>query len=128
MQRSQRLDDERRRVAESLLARIEPLYRAAKDEGRTRDADYYFSVLKTHFLSCYGVAKKNGNLRDMAYYFSVLKSLIEPLYSAAEDEGRTRTAHSYFSILKALDKDYKPPEKDVKKDDGSQKDDAKKDA
>ena len=122
-QRRQRLDGERRRVAESFLARVAPLYRAAGEEGRKRDADYYFSVLKTHFEACYVTARKEGNFRDMDYYFSVLKSLIEPRYFAEESEGRMRSANHYLFMLKSLDKDYKLPNKDAQKDDDQKKND-----
>ena len=80
--RSQALDDERRRVAEELVAKVKPLYLAAKDGGRAGEADYY---LKT------------------------IKSLIEPLYLAAEKEGRKADEDYYFSVLKSLIPSYEPP-------------------
>ena len=42
-----RLNDETRRVSEEIVARIEPLLRLAERTGRTRDAAYYRSVLKS---------------------------------------------------------------------------------
>ena len=47
MVREKRLSDERRRVSEDVVARIEPLLRAAEASGRTRDAEYYRTVLKS---------------------------------------------------------------------------------
>ena len=47
MARHRRLDDEKRRVSEDIVARIEPLLRAAEESGRTRDVDYYRTVLKS---------------------------------------------------------------------------------
>ena len=47
MARGKRLADEKRRVTEDVVARIEPLLRAAEESGRTRDAEYYRSVLKS---------------------------------------------------------------------------------
>ena len=127
-ERSQLLDGERRRVAESFLAHVGPRYHAARDKGNTHDADYYFLILKTHFESCYVTARKEGNFRDMEYYFSVLKSLIEPRYIAEESEGRMRSAKHYLSMLTSLDKDYKPPKKDAQKKDDSPKEAPKSDA
>ena len=45
--RGQRLADEKRRVAEDTVARIEPLLLAAERDGRKRDAAYYLTVLKS---------------------------------------------------------------------------------
>ena len=47
MAREKRLTDERNRVASDIVARIEPLLRAAESEGRTRDVAYYRSVLQS---------------------------------------------------------------------------------
>ena len=47
MARHKRLDDEKRRVSEDIVTRIEPLLRAAEESGRTRDAEYYRSVLRS---------------------------------------------------------------------------------
>ena len=47
MSRDKRLDDEKRRVSEEVVARIEPLLLAAEKGGRTRDANYYRSVLRS---------------------------------------------------------------------------------
>ena len=47
MARHKRLDDEKRRVSEDVVTRIEPLLRAAEESGRTRDAEYYRSVLRS---------------------------------------------------------------------------------
>ena len=126
-ERSQLLDGERRRVAESFLAHVGPRYHAARDKGNTHDADYYFSILKTHFVSSYVTARKEGSLQEADYYYSVLKSLVEPLYFAAKSEGRPRLADNYISILKTLDKDYKPPKIDEQKKDAPQKEEPKKD-
>ena len=56
MERDKRLFDERRRVTEGIVARIEPLLRSAESGGRTRDAAYYHSVLKS-LVPDYGVSK-----------------------------------------------------------------------
>ena len=45
--RGKRLAEERRRVSEAVVARIEPLLRAAEEGGRTRDVAYYRSVLQS---------------------------------------------------------------------------------
>ena len=45
--RGQRLADEKRRVAEDIVSRIEPLLLAAERDGRKRDAAYYLTVLKS---------------------------------------------------------------------------------
>ena len=45
--RVQRLADEKRRVAEDIVSRIEPLLLAAERDGRKRDAAYYLTVLKS---------------------------------------------------------------------------------
>ena len=47
MARDKRLNDERRRVSEDVVARMEPLLLAAEKGGRTRDANYYRSVLRS---------------------------------------------------------------------------------
>ncbi len=54
--RDRRLVDERRRVSEDVVARIEPLLRAAEKGGRTRDAAYYRSVLQS-LIPDYGAAR-----------------------------------------------------------------------
>ena len=45
--RGQRLADEKRRVAEDIVSRIEPLLLAAEKDGRKRDAAYYLTALKS---------------------------------------------------------------------------------
>ena len=45
--RDQPLTEGRRRRSEAVVARYEPLYLAAKSAGRTHDADYYLSILKS---------------------------------------------------------------------------------
>ncbi|MBR0504456.1 MAG: hypothetical protein IJJ84_03550 [Kiritimatiellae bacterium] len=45
--RDQALTEGRRRRSEAVVARYEPLYLAAKSAGRTHDADYYLSILKS---------------------------------------------------------------------------------
>ena len=47
MARDKRLADEKRRVTEDVVSRIEPLLLAAEKSGRTRDANYYRSVLRS---------------------------------------------------------------------------------
>ena len=47
MVRDKRLLDERRRVSEDIVSRLEPLLRSAEESGRTRDVEYYRSVLKS---------------------------------------------------------------------------------
>ncbi len=64
MARHRRLDDEKHRVSEDIVARIEPLLRAAEESGRTRDADYYRTVLKS-LIPDYA-APKDGASEDAA--------------------------------------------------------------
>ena len=45
--RGHALAEERRRRSDAVVARYEPLYLAAKSAGRTHDADYYLSILKS---------------------------------------------------------------------------------
>lgn len=45
--RGQRLADEKRRVAEDVVSRIEPLLLEAERDGRKRDAAYYLTALKS---------------------------------------------------------------------------------
>ena len=45
--RGQRLADEKRRVAEDIVSRIEPLLLEAERDGRKRDAAYYLTALKS---------------------------------------------------------------------------------
>ena len=62
--RDKRLDEERRRRSEGIVARIEPLRRAAEESGRTRDADYYRSALRS--LSPDYVAPKADEVKGAA--------------------------------------------------------------
>ena len=64
MARHRRLDDEKHRVSEDIVARIEPLLRAAEESGRTRDADYYRTVLKS-LVPAYA-APKDAAQKDAA--------------------------------------------------------------
>ena len=47
MARDKRLADEKRRVTQDVVSRIEPLLLSAEKSGRTRDANYYRSVLRS---------------------------------------------------------------------------------
>ena len=62
MARDKRLNDEKRRVSEDVVARIEPLLLAAEKSGRTRDANYYRSVLRS-LIPDYA-APKDGESKD----------------------------------------------------------------
>ena len=67
MARHKRLDDEKRRVSEDVVARIEPLLRAAEKSGRTRDAEYYRSVLRSlipDYAEPKGTESKDGAPKD----------------------------------------------------------------
>ena len=57
--RDKRLAEEKRRVTEDVVARIEPLLRAAESSGRTRDAAYYRTVLKS-LVPNYGASPKKA--------------------------------------------------------------------
>ena len=65
MARHRRLDDEKRRVSADVVARIEPLLRAAEGSGRTRDAEYYRSALRS-LIPGYAEPKKDGASEDAA--------------------------------------------------------------
>ena len=65
MARHRRLDDEKRRVSADVVARIEPLLRTAEGSGRTRDAEYYRSALRS-LIPGYAEPKKDGASEDAA--------------------------------------------------------------
>ncbi len=69
MARDKRLLDERRRVSEDIVSRLEPLLRSAEESGRTRDVEYYRSVLKSlipDYVAPKGDVPKDAAPKDAA--------------------------------------------------------------
>ncbi len=69
MARDKRLLDERRRVSEDIVSRLEPLLRSAEESGRTRDVEYYRSVLKSlipDYVAPKGDVPKDAASKDAA--------------------------------------------------------------
>ena len=69
MARDKRLDEEKRRVSEDVVARIEPLLLIAEKSGRTRDANYYRSVLRSlipDYVAPKADAAKDAATKDAA--------------------------------------------------------------